>query len=433
MRSVRRLARRLKGDEEGAAAIMFALTMPILAGIVALSVDIMFVFNQEEQLRTAAEAAATAAVSVLPNRDGVPGVAISYALRNVKGSGADKIVSADDIQIGYWNKAARTFAPADDDERANAVRVIASRTAEKGNALPTFFGKVFSVAAFDALEVAVIATRFDGYPCINVLAPDGVGLKANSNAKINVKDCAIHVHSAAGTGLSVEANADVIVTRSEICLKGGYQARSNSELSPTPDTNCDPAPDPFASVPEPPHQGCDENNFVYDKKKHGSSLKPGIYCGGITINSNANVEFLPGEYIIKNGSFIVNSNVEINGNGVAFYLTGNNALLNFNSNSKISLTAPSSGPLAGFIFFQDRNYGGQHILSSNTAAMLDGTIYLPKATLTSNSNSQMGGMSTCLMIIVYRLEFNSNSGVNTTPDYSQCSSPSNTRKSRIVS
>ena len=73
----------------------------------------------------------------------------------------------------------------------------------------------------------------------------------------------------------------------------------------------------------------------------------------------------------------------LKGEGVGFYFTGTDAGLDMAKESSISLTAPKTGPLAGIIMFQDRNMADdvKYEINSDDAAVLLGTIYLPKGTL----------------------------------------------------
>ncbi|MGF9759788.1 TadG family pilus assembly protein [Microvirga sp. 0TCS3.31] len=421
-------------DERGATAILAAPMMLVLLGMAALAVDTAQAYTTKSQLLTTAEAAAAAAVSTLPDRSAARSMAMSYARQNFKGSSPGDVVTASDIQIGHWNKSTKTFAPRADSEPANAVRITASRLQSRGNGLPTIFGNVLGVSLFD-LSVSVVAMRYDGQPCINALAPSGIGVKINSNAAINTSNCPIHVHSAANDALSVDANASV--TAEAICVKGSYVLRSKATAQPDPEISCpSPAQDPFVNVPPPSFgSSCTTIPAIENKTL---TLNPGVYCG-LTIKGNSTVTFSPGEYIIKDGRFTIESNANVIGDGVLFYLTGTQALLDFRSNVTINFTAPTEGPRAGIVFFQDSSYGGQHEFNSNVTAMINGAMYFPSGTLNLNSNSSIDTTSACLMIVSYRVNLDSNvliesnSNVQSTTDSSFCPAPSNTRRSRIVS
>ena len=57
-----------------------------------------------------------------------------------------------------------------------------------------------------------------------------------------------------------------------------------------------------------------------------------------------------GIYVIKDGPFSVTSNSTVFGEGVGFYLTGDDAVYNFGSLSDINFSAPEDGPMAGMLF-----------------------------------------------------------------------------------
>lgn len=429
------LIRTFTRDERGATAILVAPIMVVIAGMAALVLDTAQAYTLKGQLLTTAEAAAAAAVSTLPDRASARNMALTYSKMNVKGSNPENVVTASEVEIGFWNKTARAFTARGDTEPVNAVRITASRLRSKGNALSSLLDDVFGLHLFD-VSVTVVAMRYDGQPCINALAPDGIGVKVNSNAAINTSNCPIHIHSAANDALSVDANASV--TAQEICIKGSYQLMSKATAQPVPETSCPaPAQDPFANV-VPPSFGahCDYTNTDLDGKT--VTLNPGVYCGGLTVRGKSMITFNPGEYIIKDGLFTIDSNSTAVGNGVMFYLTGSAAVLDFESNVTVNFTAKSDGPRAGIVFFQDRAYGGVHTFNSNVNAIINGTVYFPKATLDLNSNSNIDTASSCLMIVTYRVNLDSNvaiesnSNVQSTTDSSLCPAPTNTRRSRIV-
>lgn len=421
-------------DESGAMAMVVAPVTLVVFGMAALAVDTAQAFTTRAQLLTAAEAVAAASVSSLPDRQAARSMALAYAQSNARGAGT--VVASADVEIGYFNKSTRTFTPKGDTEPVNAVRITASRLQAKGNAVPTIFGSVLGLPLFD-LSVSVIAMRYDGQPCINALAPDGIGVKVNSNAAINTSTCPVHVHSTANNALSVDSNASV--TAESICVKGGYELRSNATAQPTPETSCPAAAaDPFANV-VPPSFGasCTYTNLDLDGRT--VTLHPGVYCGGIRVRGKSLITFSAGDYIIKDGPFTIQSNSRAVGSNVHFYMTGAKALLNFESNVSVTFTANPSGPRAGIVFFQDRAFGGVHDINSNVTAIINGAVYFPKGTLNLDSNSTIDTESACLMIVANRVNLDSNvtidsnSNVKSATDSSLCPAPEHTRRSRIVS
>ena len=219
----------------------------------------------------------------------------------------------------------------------------------------------------------------------------------------------------------MDSNAE-IVNAEEICVNGNYEMKSNSDSNPLPTANCPTSGDPYVSLPEPEEadDSCDENNYELNSNDE-DTLDPGVYCGGIKIKSNAEAFFSPGIYIIKNEKFLIDSNASVEGDNVFFYLTGNNAIIDFDSNASVDLSAPTSGTYEGILFFQDRDNSGIHYVDSNANASLWGALYFPNGEYYSDSNATLGdGGSGCLQIVAKKVTFNSNSGLDFTPDTENC-------------
>jgi Flp pilus assembly protein TadG len=418
-------------DERGVTAVLVGPMLLVIGGMAALALDGVYAYTTHEKLRTTAEAAATAGVHVVHDAPEARRLAVLFAERNRPEGATGAIVENANVELGHWNTDTRTFTadPVDPGTQPlNAVRATASLTAGKGNPLRTWFGGV----GMSSIDISVSATAILQAGTICVVALDKTGSKAielDSNAKIDSPQCQIHSSSTAQDALYASSNAKI--KASKVCVEGGYKTNSNASIQPTPNTLCDAVADPFADVPAPTVGGCTYNNKTYDNKT--VTLQPGVYCGGLTIMGNSDVTFAPGEYVIKDGKFSADSNTKLSGQEVAFYLTGASALLHFNSNTQLSFTSPQTGPLRGFIFFQDRNFGGTHQVDSNVTAKLDGAIYFPKATLESKSNATWGTDSSCLMVVTHRMHFNSNSGIEMKADYSKCPwMQDNMKRSRIV-
>ena len=74
---------------------------------------------------------------------------------------------------------------------------------------------------------------------------------------------------------------------------------------------------PFLGCSGAEYGACNHHGKTVDSLT--TTLQPGVYCGGLTIKGNANVTFAPGEYIIKDGKFFVDSNSKVSGQGVGFF------------------------------------------------------------------------------------------------------------------
>ena len=194
------------------------------------------------------------------------------------------------------------------------------------------------------------------------------------DADIMANGCRIHVNSTAGNAITVTGGAGNIVAE-EICVAGG--AANSSRMAPAPKTGCAPVYDPLAAFTPPSVGTCSHFGFT-----HGSgstTLQPGVYCGGLTIEGGA-VTMAPGIYVIKDGPFVANGDVTINADGVALHLVGPGALIDITGPVEVNLKAPRTGPLAGIALYQNPNVPVGLVSKmgqGNSKTRIEGTIYLP--------------------------------------------------------
>ncbi len=403
-------------NEQGAVFIWMGAAVFALAAIGAFAVDMGYVYMLRAKLQTTADAAALAAASSLQDETQASDLALDLASANMSVAGHGNVLQGGDVRFGIWDQSTLTFQ--DGGSPVNAVQVVVRREGANGNSVPTFFANLMGVEEIDLSARAVAIT---GPPaCILALDPDASdALSLDSNASIDVQGCNIHVNSSNSEGLSAYSTSQA--SADNICVVGDY-AGGVSHYSPVPNVGCSPMIDPLATLPAPAYGGCTENNYFLGNDDE-DTLSPGVYCGGIKIDSTATAHFDPGVYVITDGLFEVLSNSSVDGDGVVFYLTGTDSRVFFDSNSVVDFSAPTTGDFAGVVLFQDRNFGGLHRIDSNSNKTFEGALYFPNGELISDSNAAIGGTSPCMMIIAQQIHFNSNAGLEIDFDESACSVP----------
>lgn len=143
---------RSKHPPRGVTLPVALLMLGVIAGLIALSVDVGRITLARTQLQTAADAAALAAAARLGGpEDALLREAAQAASRHSVG-GAEAAVGPDDVEPGAWDPARRVFVPA---APGSAVRVTA-RTGQDGG-LPLLFGAVLNRLSFTAQASAVAA------------------------------------------------------------------------------------------------------------------------------------------------------------------------------------------------------------------------------------------------------------------------------------
>lgn len=411
----RQLFREALRDQKGGVLVVMAFSFAMLIGAAALAVDMSYAYVTETRLQVAADSAAMAAASQLPDEGTAVATALDYVEKNMAAAQHGTVLDSNDVQTGNWNSDTRVFTAAG--TPLNAVQIVTRRSEDNGNPLGLFFGRILGMGETNVSSVAI--ARKGGDPiCVLALEPTGNSAMAlDSNSGVNLVNCAVHVNSTGSSALQTNSNATV--SAASICVGGGYGG-STSSFDPEPTIDCDPIQDPLADLVPPAITGCDHTNFAEDN--YTEPMHPGIYCGGLELNSDSNTTFNAGVYVIKGGNFYLDSNTVVSGTGVVFYLT-EGAHIEFNSNTSVDFTAPSTGPYAGVLFYQDPNEGGIHVLDSNTIAQLQGVIYLPNGDLHSDSNANLAGSSTCTLLVARRFDFNSNALLGLTFDPATCNIP----------
>ncbi len=404
-------------DASGSALIVTGLAFAALLASGAIAVDMGYAYAIKLRLQGTADFAAMAGATELPDEDAVRARAQAYAALNMPSATHGMVLADSDVVVGNWDDGARVFTA--NSTPVNAVRVITRRAEDNGNPLGLFFARVLGVVDTNVASMAIASGH--ALPCVLALAPNGSNsLYVDSNAGINLTNCTIHVNSSDNSGLNAQSNSNI--GADETCVVGDYDGAS-SHYFPLPTTGCDVMADPFDGITAPSVGGCDYTN-EYIGGSDIETLTPGVYCGGITIDASADVTFAPGEYIIKDGEFEVLSNAQASGAGVAFYLTGSNSTIFFDSNTSVGFTTPTTGDLAGMLFFQDPNAGGTHRIDSNNITGLEGAMYFPNGDFVSNSNSSItGGISNCAYLIAQNIELNSNATFDVTQDLDACGVP----------
>lgn len=143
--------------EKGAVAITVAIMAPVLIGMAALAVDVAYYRSVHNQLQTAADAAALAAVQNLDSETSAVNAAIEFANRNVPAN-YGTVTTPATIELGTYDAETRTFTSSNGIWiDINAVRVTAERSPEHGNEMKRFLGRILGDGSVSARASAVAA------------------------------------------------------------------------------------------------------------------------------------------------------------------------------------------------------------------------------------------------------------------------------------
>ena len=239
----------------------------------------------------------------------------------------------------------------------------------------------------------------------------------STNGNVNIQStCGLLVDSSSSSGMTV--NGNVTINAPAIGVVGNYTSNGNVSITPTPKIGVIPASDPLAYLQAPTVGSCAHTSFSLNGNI-GSSGSPyqltaGTYCGGISVNGNSWLHFNAGTYILAGGGMNINGNATMTGSGVTFYNTtgqGGYQGITLNGNSQANFSAPTSGTLAGILFFQDRSIpssGASSTINGNASSTFDGALYFPTTQVTYNGNSSLNGYS---IVVADKLVVNGNAAL----------------------
>ncbi|WP_428940110.1 DUF7305 domain-containing protein [Fontivita pretiosa] len=169
-RSCRRAARHAGVRPAGLSLVYLCLAMALLMAFASLAVDWGRVQLTRTELRRAADAAARYAVVGLSS--GLAAAqenACSVAASNTA-DGTPVILDINqDIEFGTWDRTTRKFTVLSGSARtgANAVRITARRTAQRGNPVPLLFARIIGRAHCD-VTASAIAMKKTGYTLVGI-------------------------------------------------------------------------------------------------------------------------------------------------------------------------------------------------------------------------------------------------------------------------
>ena len=371
-----------KLDNKGNVAIVVALCLPLVIGGAAYGLEVGYWRYDQVRLQQAADAAAYAGAVV--KRAGGSGVADAATTAAT----TDGFTSAtDSITVN----APSTATPAD----ADSVEAVITRTETPWfSALLTNHVTVVKVSATASFSSA-------GNACILALSPSASKAADFAGAtSLTLNGCVVMSNSMATNAINIQGSANV--TAPCLYASGGAYLGGTLTLSTcgAVKTGLPPVADPYAALPMPSYSGKCKN------QSNGGSLQADHYC---SLSLKNTVTLGSGVYVIDGGSLTVNANAIVSGSNVTFYLV-NGATVSMNGNSHITLSAPTTGTYAGFLFIGDRSNTGAMTINGDNTSTITGVIYAPDAAVSYLGN--FAGVNGCTQIVAMTVSWSGDTTFN---------------------
>lgn len=358
-------------------------------------------------------------------------------------AGALSIYQSADVAANATNEIGRNFA-----DTFTVVRIVnppqigdfAGDTGAVEAVVTTQRSLPFSSLFLDQAPIiearSVAATIGGGDHCVISLADDGTGITAQGNASVNL-GCGAAANSRSSDAITLGGSS--YLTSNPISSVGGISYGSNNIPS---DTSLFPygipVTDPLASrnltAPISP-TGCTANNLNI-RPNQTVTLNPGRYCNGMALKGRVTMN--PGVYIIDRGTFSVNSQARVTGDGVTIILTGttssNVATMSINGGAELDLSAPTPAQDAtwhGILFYQDQIGSDQETtINGGSDLIFNGIVYFPNGDVRFNGNA--GQHADCLLLVAQRVNFSGTSSLDNNCDSHIDSVDTSSRIIRVV-
>ncbi|HWT30187.1 MAG TPA: pilus assembly protein TadG-related protein [Propylenella sp.] len=382
--------------------MIVAVAFPVLIGGMGLGAEVGYWYLTERRLQHAADLAAFAAAVRLAKRDD-DATLDAVALHVARESGFTEAYGS--IEVHH--------PPIAGPNAGNDEMVEVKLTRNLNRAFSQFFhsGPV-------GVQGRAVALAVPGAPvCALALSPSASNaLYAKGSASASFENCVIASNSESASSFHMQG---ATVAADCVYAAGGYQSTGGSNSlnlaeCEEVEEDHDPIADPYADIDVPTAAtpclpvGTIQNTTVTPLIPHSSGMNYVRYC---SLTVKGNVTFQPGLYIID-GDFTNTGNTTLSGTGVTFVIRGNVTL---NGNLTMSLSAPTSGPYSGILFFGDDDATLEAVkINGNASSVLQGAIYFQTGDLLFTGSS--AASDGCTQIIANTIEFSGNSGIRSSCD-----------------
>lgn len=369
-------------SERGAVAIVLGLAATALFMVAGGAVDYGMAIQKKARLQAMADAGAIAGGNALTMANNSSSTVISIATTHALQSSTDSM-------------SATVSASAKTDGKTQITVEVEE-----------LWQPIFSHLIFEditPIRASATAQRYGSTNiCVLALHPSmGSSLSLTGAAQLQANGCGVYANST--DAAAITSWKDSLIASELTCSAGGYGG-STKNFNPQPSTDCPKVADPLAGRQPPDITGCDYNNLTITSEIR--TLSPGVYCGGLGIYGTSQIKLSPGVYVIKDGPLQTTQTSSVTGENVGFYMTGDTATFVFAGGSSVELTAPTDGPLAGLLFYEDPNSlpGRRFEIVSDNARRLVGTIYLPKGEFLVSSKKPVADMSEYTAVIASSIQ-----------------------------
>lgn len=367
------------GTNRGFVMVTMLCCLVVLVAFLGLAIDAGYLELMKTRIQTAADAAAVGGAQEL------------------KANGTANVTAA-----ARFDAALNGFT-----DGSNGVTVTVNTVPANSTAVEVIVGKQQVSTWFMSLvgsssvqmQARAVARLGNSPTCVYLLDQTADGaFTASGGADVEI-GCGVMVDSGHATAFTVSGGTKVNATA--IGVFGGYTITGGSTVTPGPVAGMARVSDPLAYIPAPAVTGCQYLNTSIGGGQT-VTLYAGVYCNGITIGNGAHVTFAPvgsnADFILVGGGLDLGGGTIITGTGTFYNTSGTGypyKQISFHNGAQVTLNAPTTGPRAGILLFQDRaiSSGLVNTFTGGTLLTLNGSLYFPTTSLSYSGGTDAGTYS----------------------------------------
>jgi hypothetical protein len=387
---------KLRPSRRGVVAVLAAVSMVGVMGIVAIALDGGVLMDDRRQVQAAVDAAALAAAGQLfhdsVTNEGLDpkGTARAVALANAAANGYSNDGTRSIVTVNIPPTSGR-FAG-----RASYAEVIIQFNQ------PRAFSGIFGSGDIPVQARAVARGQWaivnNGIICLDL--NEKGALNAHGNGTVSVEGAPIIVNSNHADAATRVNGSNALVSAPDLYITGGYETTGGAQIDGDVHTGTPPVPDPLRYLPPPNPADLPLGTSTSISLGGGArlyTLRPGRFPGGLNFSSKDSVILLPnadgspGIYYMEAGGFSFSGQGSLVGTNVMIYNapTSNSHDVSISGQGAVSLSPPTSGIYKGMSIFQDRNADVPVSITGNGQFNVRGTVYAANAHVMVEGNGDL--------------------------------------------
>jgi Flp pilus assembly protein TadG len=306
--------------------VLAALLITVLLGMVSFAIDCGMISLTRTELQSAADAGAMAGAAVLSHGPCETEDAAQCASQANRAAGRQvSVITAEDVQLGTWDKTTLTFTPlsGNDQSNANAVKVTCVVSNTRKNALSFFFAPIFGQYSAE-LRASAVATAA-AFNCGPFIGLDGVTISGGSYTDSYNSDNGAYYRSSAGKNGHVCSNSKISLSGGSTVVNGDAHPGPTSSVSASGGSyvtgSKTPLDNPLNEPPVDASKAKTDNDNEYVPNSTGNK-DPLDSSGNYKLSGGDTAELPPGTYYFSSLTLSGGSSIMITGKTV-IYVSGN--------------------------------------------------------------------------------------------------------------